>query len=144
MSDTIETLWAQFVIESEEHLELIEPLLLEAEEKTLIRDEVDQLFRSFHSIKGLAKAMDLLGMESIAHSAEDILGLVRDEVIIIDAKLADALLLATDELKQHLQVAESTRQNQTPDDELICKLQHIFTVKIGIRQINFLKTKQKY
>ena len=65
MSDTIETLWAQFVIESEEHLELIEPLLLEAEEKTLIRDEVDQLFRSFHSIKGLAKAMDLLGMESM-------------------------------------------------------------------------------
>ena len=126
MSDTIETLWAQFVIESEEHLELIEPLLLEAEEKTLIRDEVDQLFRSFHSIKGLAKAMDLLGMESIAHSAEDILGLVRDEVIIIDAKLADALLLATDELKQHLQVAESTRQNQTPNDELICKLQRIF------------------
>jgi len=126
MSDYIETLWAQFVIESEEHLDLIEPLLLEAEHNTLTRDDLDKLFRSFHSIKGLAKAMDLLGMESVAHRAEDILGLVRDEVIAIDAELADALLLSTDELRQHLQVAESTRQDRAPEDELISRLKSIF------------------
>jgi len=126
MSDYIETLWAQFVIESEEHLDLIEPLLLEAEHNTLTRDDLDKLFRSFHSIKGLAKAMDLLGMERVAHRAEDILGLVRDEVITIEAELADALLSATDELKQHLQVAESTRQDRAPEDELISRLMSMF------------------
>jgi len=126
MSDYIETLWAQFVIESQEHLELIEPILVEAEFDTPNKEDVDQLFRSFHSIKGLSKAMDLVGMEAIAHRAEDILGLVRDEIIVVGAELADALLSSIDALKQHLQFAESQRKDQAPDEDLISRLETIF------------------
>ena len=126
MSDYIETLWAQFVIESQEHLELIEPILVEAEFDTPNKESVDQLFRSFHSIKGLSKAMDLIGMEAIAHRAEDILGLVRDEIIVVGAELADALISSIDALKQHLQFAESQRKDQAPDEVLISRLETIF------------------
>ncbi|MBL4702908.1 MAG: Hpt domain-containing protein, partial [Flavobacteriales bacterium] len=132
MADYIETLWAQFVIESEEHLELIEPLLVEAEFNEPSRENVDQLFRSFHSIKGLSKAMDLLGMETVAHRAEDILGLVRDGVISIDAKLADALLASIDALKQHLRFAEIERKDQVPDESLISRLETVFNTITGV------------
>jgi len=126
MSDYIETLWAQFVIETEEHLELIEPVLVEAEFNAPTREDVDQLFRSFHSIKGLSKAMDLLGMEALSHRAEDILGLVRDEVISVYPELADLLLNAIDALKQHLRVAESKREDCSPPIDLIHKLEYLF------------------
>ncbi len=131
MSDYIETLWTQFIIEAEEHLELIEPLLVEAEISSPTKDDVDQLFRSFHSIKGLSKAMDLFGMEAIAHRAEDILGLVRDEVLTVGPDLADALLCAIDALKQHLKVADSTRQDQEPAGELKGRLEDIFNSAKG-------------
>jgi len=127
MTDYIESLWAQFFIESEEHIELIEPVLVEAEFNTPSRENVDQLFRSFHSIKGLSKAMDLLGMETISHRAEDLLGLVRDEVITIDAELADALLASIDALKHHLQFAEEKRKDKKPSAKLVKRLESIFS-----------------
>ena len=136
MSDYIETLWAQFVIETEEHLELIEPVLVEAEFNAPTREDIDQLFRSFHSIKGLSKAMDLLGMEAISHRAEDILGLVRDEVITIDPELADLLLNSIDALKQHLRIAESKREDKTPPNKLITKLEHMFKQANGLMEQN--------
>jgi len=131
MSDYIETLWAQFVIETEEHLELIEPVLVEAEFNAPTREDVDQLFRSFHSIKGLSKAMDLLGMEAISHRAEDILGLVRDEIISVGSELADLLLNAIDALKQHLRIAENKREDHPPPSELLKKLELIFNQGSG-------------
>jgi len=134
MSDYIETLWAQFVIETEEHLELIEPVLVEAEFNAPTREDVDQLFRSFHSIKGLSKAMDLLGMEALSHRAEDILGLVRDELICVDPELADLLLSAIDALKQHLRIAESKREDHSPSGELIKRLEQIFIQGNGAQE----------
>ncbi|PCJ39359.1 MAG: hypothetical protein COA99_10460 [Moraxellaceae bacterium] len=131
MSDYIETLWAQFFIESEEHFDLIEPILVEAEFNVPQREDIDQLFRSFHSIKGLSKAMDLLGMETLSHHAEDLLGLVRDGVIAMDSALADALLTAVDALKHHLQFAAETRTDQPPAEELILRLEKMFSSANG-------------
>jgi two-component system chemotaxis sensor kinase CheA len=72
-----DTLWQEFAVESEEHLQAVEPLLARGDPERTSATDIAQLFRSFHSLKGLARAMDVLGMESVAHHAENLLGLIR-------------------------------------------------------------------
>lgn len=60
--DFAETLWHEFANETEEHLNLVESILARGGSASSSADDIAQLFRSFHSIKGLARAMDLRGM----------------------------------------------------------------------------------
>ena len=48
MSDLAETLWQEFAVETEEHFEIIEPLLVAAETQEVTAPDIAQLFRSFH------------------------------------------------------------------------------------------------
>ncbi|HWB49317.1 MAG TPA: ATP-binding protein [Stellaceae bacterium] len=95
-----DTLWQEFAVETEDHLLAVEPLLSRGDLEQTDASEIAQLFRSFHSIKGIARAMDVLGMEAVAHHAENLLGLVREGRAPLDAELADLLLQSVDALKQ--------------------------------------------
>src|SRR5258707_15826589 len=78
MTGLAETLWQEFAVETDEHLVGLEPLLVRLGSAEAEGDDVARLFRAFHSLKGLARAMALYGMEAVAHRAENLLGLVRD------------------------------------------------------------------
>ncbi len=126
MNDLVETLWGQFAVETEEHLDLIEPLLARAGPEGIDGEGIAQLFRSFHSIKGLARAMDLFAMERVAHHAENLLGLVRDGGIALDAGLVDRLLEAVDSLKALRDVANATRADGVSPTDLVNSLAALF------------------
>lgn len=104
MSGFEDEIWQMFAQETEEHLESIEALLLVAEAGNIGDGDIAVLFRAFHSIKGLCRAMDLIEMETIAHHAEDILGLARDGSCPLDASMASLLIEAQDALA-HLRSA---------------------------------------
>jgi two-component system, chemotaxis family, sensor kinase CheA len=123
LSNLVDTLWSQFKLETDEHFELIEPLLSEPEGKT--RDGIAQLFRSFHSVKGLTRALDLAGLEAIAHRAENLLGLVREGATPFDIPVADTLLLALDTLRRLRDLAVETRQDQPPPIQLLAILDRL-------------------
>src|SRR6185437_16534382 len=123
LSNLVDTLWSQFKLETDEHFELIEPLLSEPEGKT--RDGIAQLFRSFHSVKGLTRAVDLAGLEAIAHRAENLLGLVREDATPFDIPVADTLLLALDTLRRLRDLAVETRQDQPPPIQLLAILDRL-------------------
>jgi chemotaxis protein histidine kinase CheA len=78
MDSLADTLWQEFAVETEEHLQAVEPILSHSDPQRISGPEIAQLFRSFHSVKGLARALDVLGMEGVAHHAENLLGLVRE------------------------------------------------------------------
>lgn len=124
--DLFETLWAQFAIEADEHLDLIEPLLASSGPTGVDADGIGQLFRSFHSIKGLARAMDMTGMETMAHKAENLLGLVRDGTVPLDAAMTDLLLAAFDQLKRGRDAAVASRQNLPAPADLADTLERAF------------------
>ncbi|MFZ2854525.1 MAG: Hpt domain-containing protein, partial [Rhodocyclaceae bacterium] len=98
MSEFEDDIWRMFAQETEEHLEAIESLLLAAEAGNLAEGDIAVLFRSFHSIKGLCRAMDLIGMESVSHLAEDLLGLAREGACPLDSAMAALLIEAQDAL----------------------------------------------
>jgi chemotaxis protein histidine kinase CheA len=126
MDDFADTLWQEFANETEEHLGLVEPILARAGPETASSDDIAQLFRSFHSIKGLARAMDLRGMEAVAHRAEDILGVVRDGRAVLAGHVVDGLLQAVDALGQLRVKVLAKRKNMTAPKPLIRKLDDLF------------------
>ena len=68
---------ATFRVELEEHTAALNKGLLELE-KNLGRNDKDELlkalFRSAHSIKGSARAVELKEISNVAHKMEDVLG----------------------------------------------------------------------
>lgn len=123
--DFINAIWEQFGIETEEHLETIEQRLLQAEQgQTPTSDDISSLFRAFHSIKGLAKAMDLAALEQLSHRAEDLLGLVREGTTQLTPALAGLLLTTNDHLRQLAQHASASRENGELPGTLLAQLEH--------------------
>jgi len=117
-----DTLWHEFAVETEDHLLAVEPLLARGDPERTDAAEVAQLFRSFHSIKGIARAMEVLGMEGVAHHAENLLGLVRDGRAALSPELADLLLQSVDALKQMRGRVVSDHTDTPPDPGLLSRL----------------------
>ena len=89
----------QFAVETQQHLDEIEPILLQAEWAPPEKTAIAALFRGFHSIKGLARVFDLRGLESLAHHAESLLGEVRAERQALTPDIQGLLLEALDGIR---------------------------------------------
>ena len=130
--DFIENIWQQFAIETEEHLEIMEEILVAADSNSVDASEVARLFRSFHSIKGIANALEMLGMGQLSHSAEDLLGLVREGNAQLDQATAALLLEAVDQLKELRAQAVAERSDGGAPAALIAQLKRAFAHASGI------------
>jgi two-component system chemotaxis sensor kinase CheA len=112
-----ESLWQEFAGESEEHLDAIERVLSLG--AATDRPAVDRLFRAFHSLKGMSDALGAKGMKTVAHRAEDLLGMARNGKVVVQGAVADTLLAAVDVLRrQRGEVLETHRDVATPPDIL--------------------------
>ncbi len=123
--DTYQGLWREFAIESGEYLDRIEPLLVGAEANGIVAaDTVATLFRGMHSIKGMAAALALRGMERVAHHAEHVLGQVRDGRCRFDSSLVSVLLEALDELKRLRAIAVAREADAPVAETVMARLEH--------------------
>ncbi len=66
-----------FIAEAREHLETIEPNLLELEKNPDDLSLIDEIFRPMHSLKGASGFLNLNKMNKLAHKAENILDEMR-------------------------------------------------------------------
>ncbi|MCP4757054.1 MAG: hybrid sensor histidine kinase/response regulator [Proteobacteria bacterium] len=99
-----EDLISGFLEEAREHLEMIEPALLDLESDPTDMDIINRLFRSVHSIKGGAGFFGMDKMNTLAHAMENLMSKARNSKIVIRKEHADALLLGLDRL--NLMVAD--------------------------------------
>ena len=95
----LKEIWEQFTIEVDEHCSSNEEILIGASSENLSDDQVNSAFRGFHTIKGLSRSLSLSVLEKIAHSAEDVLGDVREKKLILDDDAISILLKANDQMK---------------------------------------------
>ncbi|GAB7080290.1 hypothetical protein JCM14635_19630 [Megalodesulfovibrio paquesii] len=68
---------ADFIIEAREHLETIEPNLLELEKSPDNLALLNEIFRPMHSLKGASGFLGFGHMNRLAHKAENILDELR-------------------------------------------------------------------
>lgn len=89
-----------FIEESLEHLADIENDLLEIEDggENIDEDLVNKVFRAAHSIKGGAGFMGLTVIQDLAHSMENVLGLIRSAKLVPTPEVVNVLLQGSDKL----------------------------------------------
>ncbi len=124
--DFLETIWAQYAVETEEHIESIESLLVKADSESLNAEEVSGLFRAFHSLKGLSRVMELSALEAIAHRSEDLLGMVREGTAALDKNTVDLLLRSLDAIKVLCEKAVAERADGEKPVALLQELERAF------------------
>ena len=91
-----------FVSEAKEHLQKMVELLLALETTPADRPTIDALFRSAHSIKGMAASMNYRPIAELAHSIEDLMDRVRHGMVV-ERSLTELLLEGVDSLQTMVQ-----------------------------------------
>ena len=74
----MESMLDTFVFESTELLENLDDILMRTESSELGADDIAEIFRVMHTIKGSAAMMGLKNMSELAHAVEDIYFVIRE------------------------------------------------------------------
>ena len=118
-----------FVPEAEEHLQVVQDCLLGIETSS-DPETVHRLFRSMHTIKGSAAQVGLQRISRVAHSAEDLIGRLRDGEVKPTQQVIDLCLESVDAIKKLVYGQwpdESTLQSSVKS--LLGRLQQAATVE---------------
>ena len=95
-----------FVVECREHLEAIESQLLALEHNPAAGEAIHTLFRSFHTIKGLAGFLELPLIQEVAHEVETLLDRCRQGQLQMTESSVDIVLEARDYIAGWLNLLE--------------------------------------
>ena len=66
-----------FLFETNELLEKLDEILIRTESDTLGEEDVGEIFRIMHTVKGSAAMMGLHNVSKLAHSLEDLFSIIR-------------------------------------------------------------------
>ncbi len=105
---------SEFVMESRDHLSSIEERLLALEQDASNTDTVHSIFRSFHTVKGLAGFLDFPLIRNVAHEVETLLDMARNAQLTVTGPVVDVILESADFLKAEIDLVEAHLQGK-PD-----------------------------
>ena len=104
-------LLAGFIEEAFEHLESIEVNVLELEQSPDDQDIINNIFRPFHTIKGVSGFLNLKTINRLAHATENLLDDVRNGKRAMDSAVIDIVLTVGDALKSMVENIKDVLQN---------------------------------
>ena len=108
-----------FVSEAEENLDTIEINLIELEQDPSNKDIINDIFRPFHTIKGVSGFLALKKINKLSHTTENLLDGARSGDFLINNTATDAILESVDMLKKlitRVQQGVETGYQQSDDD----------------------------
>lgn len=98
-----------YLTETQEHLRLLDRVLLELEESGE-RGALEEAFRSVHTIKGMSASMGFAAVADIAHTLEDRLDVLRRSEGAVTSDVVDELLAGADRLQLAVDAAVRDQQ----------------------------------
>ena len=123
----MDDLLSEFLTEANESLAGLDEALLTLERTPGEAATVGLIFRLVHTIKGTCGFLGLPRLERVAHSAENVLGLLREGAIGATPALITAVLQAVDVMKEVVSGLASTGTEPGGDDAaIIATLDAIF------------------
>ncbi len=92
IDDSMRPMLDTFIFETTTLLDQLDEILLEAErEKQLSDDQIGEIFRAMHTIKGSAAMMGLSDISEMTHKGEDMFFIIRDDPSKMDATHSGAV-----------------------------------------------------
>jgi two-component system chemotaxis sensor kinase CheA len=92
-----------FISEAYEHLEAIEVNVLELEQSPDDLEIINNIFRPFHTIKGVSGFLNLKTINRLAHTTENLLDDVRNGIRPMSTEIIDVVLNVGDALRDMVQ-----------------------------------------
>ena len=114
-----------FVSEALEHLQLINQELVELEQNPASSKALEQIFRSAHTIKGMAATMGYTDLSQLAHALEDLLDRVRQGEQAVTSPLMDVLFASVDSMSALVDDVAADRKSELDIQVLISRLRGI-------------------
>lgn len=111
-----------FLLETKEILENLNVDLMELEKRPEDLDLLNQIFRSFHTIKGTSGFLGLEKLPKVTHKCEDILNKLRKGEAKLNSDLMDGIILGYDTIKELLVKIENEKNEDVEIDEVVVRL----------------------
>jgi two-component system chemotaxis sensor kinase CheA len=111
----------EFLIECYENLDRMDQELLALEQSPTSEPLLRGIFRTIHTVKGGAGFLGLSSLEKLTHTAENLLGKLRDGQQMLTADVTSALLATVDKCREGLRLVETTGSDVGFDPESVVR-----------------------
>lgn len=113
---------ALFLAESRDHIQQCNRQLLAWERAPDAAEPIQALFRSIHTLKGMAASLGYNRLANLAHALEHVLGAVREGHVGASGELVDATFRTVDALERGVAAAAEGRDGELEIEGLIAEL----------------------
>lgn len=123
-----------YIFETTSLLEQLDQILMKTEnEAGFSSEEINEIFRIMHTIKGSSAMMGLDNMSKLAHSIEDMFYIIREENPVISdmRSLYDLLFNASDLLKAEIELIQGEEYTATDFSDAMNKIKGFAAVLKG-------------
>ncbi|WP_413300409.1 chemotaxis protein CheA [Bacillus sp. 1P10SD] len=114
-----------FIEESKEHLQAINDELLNLESDSENTAIVNEIFRSAHTLKGMAGSMGFEDLASLTHEMENVLDLLRNSKLTITPEIMDVIFKCVDLIEKMVDSIESGGDGKENVTEVVSQLKKI-------------------
>ena len=125
------SLIGDFLQESEEGISQVDQILMNVENDGLNPEMINEIFRVFHTIKGVAGFLNLNEVKSLSHKTETMLNNIRQGTLVLGGPILDLLFDITDTMREMFdtvrQAVESSQEIESIQSlpSLLTKIQDI-------------------
>lgn len=116
---------SMFIDESNDHLQSLNENMLELENNPEDLSIVQVIFRSAHTLKGMAATMGFEDLSSLTHQMENVLDLVRNEKLKMQEFIFDTLFQSLDALQSMVQDIMQGGEGKADVSSIVANLQAI-------------------
>ncbi|MBR4758721.1 MAG: Hpt domain-containing protein, partial [Lachnospiraceae bacterium] len=109
-----------FLDETKEHLQTLSDQFMILEQEPDNMDTINEIFRSAHTLKGMAGTMGYKRMQNLTHDMENVFSEVRNNTIKVDGPMVDLLFQCLDALEEYTENIQSTSdEGENANEHLI-------------------------
>ncbi len=130
----MEAMADMYVFETTTLLEQLDQILMKTEnESSFGEEEINEIFRTMHTIKGSSAMMGLENMSKLAHAIEDMFYVIREDNPVITSMetLYDIVFNASDLMKAEIELLQEDEYNATDFSEQIARIKAYAAVLKG-------------
>lgn len=130
----MEAMAYMYVFETTSLLEQLDQILMKTEnESSFAEEDINEIFRTMHTIKGSSAMMGLENMSKLAHAIEDMFYIIREDHPVISSMetLYDIIFSASDLLKAEIENLQEDEYTPTDFTEQMTKIEDYAAVLKG-------------
>lgn len=135
MDNGLDNMLDMYLFETNTLLEQLDELLMDAENADCFSaDQINEIFRIMHTIKGSSAMMQFNSLMTVAHRIEDMFFVIRENGAVEEQysqRLFNLMFKSSDFLKAQISLIEGGQQTDESADDIVGEIEHLLAVMKG-------------